>query len=481
VSKPEAAREHMDLSCSIADIADLSRGAYARIWTPFHALIEQDGAVQARVQTGIGSLLDRVAAPRLAERFSHYFSFKQALLRRDTGPLAGRKKALTRYVNVALRQEAAPLTSGATPQAGPSGVRGTHHSTHELTSRIVDAFYGGPEERLFMGTLLTLALSDQQKDIMAHIARHPYLERSDLLSLLRHRDERLLARQITPLINLKLVKVYPWGEAATWRERERYYLHEPALRFLAQRHGLSPAYYLEPSYADKRARESTPTSEGRQAKRALSPLSREVTWVQRGAWGLRRKDGAHMTHTSGTYRCVRSILEASYRSRAYQVRYWKSARESQRLYYDPIDGDKDKIRPDAELLYTTRASASARSLLIEYDRDTTTLRQLSDKFLCYLEYQYDTRSTLPAILVITQSEQAQEKIWDAIADAKAFDVSIIVVLEEHVLQDGLLPILAQLDQAHASLLQRNRQRQEERAANQSNHSGERITSARRSR
>ncbi len=457
VSQPEPAREHMDLSCAIADIADLSKGTNAPIWTPFHALIEQDGAVESHAQAPISSFLDRVASPRLTERFSQYFSFQRAL---TTDPRTRQKDTLTRYVNIDLQKEAAPFATIATPGLGKPHVPAGEPVT-QMADALSDAFYGDPEDRLAMSAMLTLALSDQQKEIIAHLARHPYLERADLTSLLHpgHNDERLLLRQIMPLIHLKLIKTSIWINGKPGRERERYRLCEPALRWQACRHGLSPAYYLELSYLDqqKRKHADPPPFEEKQRQQPISPLSREVTWVQRSVRGLWGENAKQMFHTSGIYRCVRSILDASYRSQAYHIIYWKSARESSRWYHDPFEPDKTgDVRPDAELLYTTANEQRAHSLLIEYDRDTTNSHQLYRKFRCYVEYQHDTRSTLPTTLVITQSEAAREKIWDAFASAKAFDVSIIVALEEHIIQDGLLPILVQLDQAHTSQRQRNR-------------------------
>jgi hypothetical protein len=289
-----------------------------------------------------------------------------------------------------------------------------------------------------MSAMLTLALETQQKEIIAHLARHPYLSRTDLLSLLHpgHDDERLLLRQIMPLIHLGLVKTSTWTNAPTNRERERYLLCEPALRWLACRHDLSPAYYLELSYLDQRKHE--------EQQQSVSPRTLDVTWVQRSARGLWGKDGNQMFHTSGIYRCVRSILEASHRSHAYQVLSWKSAREASRWYRHPETAEITYIRPDAELLYTTPESAGVRSVLIEYDRDTTNLSQLASKFCCYAEYQEDTRITLPITLVITQNVRAVEKIWRARDVARAFGVSMVVVLEGDVVRDGLLPILAQL-------------------------------------
>ena len=115
VSKPEPAREHMDLSCTIADISDLGKGTDAPIWTPFHALIEQDGMVVHQSSTSISSFLDRVASPSLTERFSQYFSFQKAL---TTDPRALRSDDLPRYVNSDLQKEAARYVVRAAPRLG---------------------------------------------------------------------------------------------------------------------------------------------------------------------------------------------------------------------------------------------------------------------------------------------------------------------------------------------------------------------------
>ncbi|GHP00765.1 hypothetical protein KSF_108120 [Reticulibacter mediterranei] len=441
VRAPEPAREHMDLSCVIADIHDLDQGAYQPIWTPFHALIQQDGAVRQHTSTSLASFLDREASPRLVERFSQYFSFQRALA---ADPRARRRDSLSRYVQIDLQQEAAPFVTVAAPSTAK---RSTGEQVAQRSADLFTAFYGGPTDRMAMSAVLTLALSDLQKEMIAHLARHPYLSHSDLLSLLSQRDERLLSRQIMPLLHLQLVRIAFWRDAPSGPEHARYRLCEAALRWLACRHGLSPAYYLELSYLDQQRRkqqEAAPFEE-KQRQTPISPFSTEVTWVQNSIRGLWGKDANQMFHTSGIYRCIRSILEASYRTQTYHIAYWKSARESSRSYHDLLEPERKRdIRPDAELLYTTPNSSLARSLLIEYDRDTTTLPQLRRKFRCYTEYQQDTRSTLPPILVITQNPQAMANIEAARARAGAFDVSIMIALEAHILQHGLTHILDHL-------------------------------------
>jgi hypothetical protein len=444
VSKPEPAREHMDLSCAIADATDLGKGIYEPLWTPFHALIKQDGAVKKQTRTSICSFLDRVASPHLIERFSRYFSFQRAL---TTDPRVRRKDQLPCYVNITLHKEAEPLVKRAAPGSGKPEIPPGESAT-QLSDDLFSTFYSGPEDRLTMSALLTLALSDQQKEIITHLARHPYLSPADLLSLLHpgQHDERLLSRQIMPLIHLQLVNISIWDNAPTSSERFRYCLREPALRWLACRHGLSPAYYLDLSSRDQqhRKQQAEQAHEENQRQPPVSPLSIEVTWVQRSIRGLWGENGCQMFHTSGIYRCVCAILEAASHE-TYHIVYWKSAHESSRPYRDLLEPDrKGEIRPDAELLYTTPTRALARSLLIEYDRDTTNLYQLCRKFRCYTEYQYDTRSTLPTTLVITQNQQAMDKIQKARTKASASDVDIIIALEEHILRYGLTHILPHL-------------------------------------
>src|SRR5205823_10152371 len=123
----------------------------------------------------------------------------------------------------------------------------------------------------------------------------------DLLTLLHpeSRDGRLIQRQLDPLlIELKLAQKDAWQAGIGWQERERYQLSEIGLRFLAIRHGLTPAYYLIP---EKKVRDE---------KKRVSPRDPTVNWEQRGAAQL----GRQMGHTNALYQCVRGIIEVGMRS-----------------------------------------------------------------------------------------------------------------------------------------------------------------------
>src|SRR2546421_11932550 len=112
---------------------------------------------------------------------------------------------------------------------------------------LAEELYGNKVARLRMAALLNLALTGQQKAILALLIRHPHLSLPDLLALLhpKSHDERIIQRQLDPLlIELQLAWKDLWESGEGWRERERYRLSEAGLRFLAMRHGLTPAYYL---------------------------------------------------------------------------------------------------------------------------------------------------------------------------------------------------------------------------------------------
>lgn len=454
VDKPEPAREHMDLSCLVADLTDLDQGAYAPIWTPFHALIQQQGTVHQEAQKSLHAFLERKASPHRIAAFSRQGALR-TLLAPPTPRASGRRAAsasvqkLPRYVTLSLQQVATPLIVRAAPGEEPyTGDDG--YDTADLVAEIEAALRGTEEERVCMSALLTLALTEQQKNILAHLAHHPHLARADLMTLLRQTDDRLLTRLLTPLIALHLVQLEDpekWRTETGWRERERYALCESALRYLAVRHGLTPAFYLERVDNKKHKKQKNETQPPGVSTDAARTGERQVrrnesgekeVWVQRGAAGL---GGYYLEHTSGVYFCVRSILQASYRTHAYTILYWKSAFEAVRWYSDLLDRERiEFVRPDGELLYTTPDAPEGRSLLLEYDRNTA-FSKLLYKFCCYTEYQSETRSTLPTTLVIAQDETAMARIARAIDQAKAFDVSLLVLPKYHIVRYGLTKVL----------------------------------------
>ncbi|GCE32046.1 hypothetical protein KDA_75300 [Dictyobacter alpinus] len=422
------------LSGSITDTGQMRKGAYAPIWIPFQKLPEHDGRVKESDLLDLLSLLDRPISSRIAEQFSQYFTFQHLLLRKEANALSPNRRTLKRYVESSLQEASTALTALLTPRVLSPEERKQRPAHAEMSREILDILYGAKEERLAMSTQLTLALSNQQKDILAHLTRHPYLSQPDLLTLLHpeSQNERLLARQMTPLIHMGFVRVYSWDNAPSWRVHERYYASESVLRFFAVRHGLSPAYYLHPIF---------PKDEKRHP---VSPLSRKVVWLQHGAGLLKQQ----MPHTAGVYTCVRAILAASYQGAPYRINYWKSAQESVRWHQDPFHTEEDEpvsfIRPDAELLYTVNDVFIPRPLLIEYDRATTYSREHTRKMRCYADYQHLSRTMLPPMLMIVRNERAAQSVRAAIVSEKAFDVRVIMILEEQVVREGLLPVLDQL-------------------------------------
>ena len=402
----------------ITDYTKLTSGTYAPIWLPFGDLVSGGGRDLESDQVSLLSLLDQPATEDLVEQFSQYFTFQHLLISRTTGPLSCRTKTLPRYVGDSLQEEA---------KREIQGPRGTDSTV--IPAMLSEELYGNKVARLRIASLLNLALTRQQKAILALLVRHPHLSLPDLLTLLRpaSQDERIIQRQLDPLlIQLQLARKDLWQAGMGWRERERYQLSERGLRFLAMRHELTPAYYLMP---EKKVRD---------AKKRVSPRDSSVNWEQRGAALL----GRQMGHTNALYQCVQGIIEVGMRSGAYRIISWKSARESVRCYYDSNERDWMNVCPDAELLYVQTGSAQIDSVLIEYDRGTTFYREYAAKFEAYSHYQSHTRTTLPPILVVIQHSSTAKTIRKAIDEVGAGDVPVVLVLEADLLQHGLLKALA---------------------------------------
>jgi hypothetical protein len=402
----------------IGDYTRLESGAYAPFWLPFGELVSGGGRDSENGQVSLHSLLDQPASPGLIEQFSQYFTFLHLLISRTTRSLSRRTKILPRYIGEALQEEAQRELQG------PGGADSTG-----VSAMLSEELYGSKVARLRIAALLNLAITRQQKAILAHLVRHPHLSLPDLLALLHPecQDVRLIQRQLDPLlIELKLARKEVWEEGVGWQERERYQLSETGLRFLAMRHGLTPAYYLMP---EKKVRET---------KKRVSPRDSSVNWEQRGAILL----GRQMAHTNALYRCVRGIIEVGMRSGAYRVICWKSARESVLCYYDPDERDWMNVRPDAELLFVRTNGTRISSVLVEYDRGTTFYREYAAKFETYSHYQRYTRTTLPPILVVIQRASTAETIREAICEVKAGSVPVVLALEADLLKHGILKPLA---------------------------------------
>lgn len=401
----------------IADFTRLIDGAYASIWLPFSELVASGGRELESGQVSLLSLLNQPASPDLIEQFSQYFTFQHLLISRRTRPLSRRTKWLARYVGESLQEEARREVQH------PEGA-----DNRDVPALLLEELYGKKADRMRMAALLNLSLTSQQKTILALLVRHPHLSLPDLLALLHpeSRDGRLIKRQLDPLlIELKLAWKDSWQGGAGWRERERYQISETGLRFLAMRHGLTPAYYLMP---EKKVRDE---------KKRISPHDSTVNWEQRGAVLL----GRQMGHTSALCKCIRGIIEVGVRSGGYRVLYWKSAREAVRSYYDSDERDWMNVRPDAELLYVRTGGVRLESVLIEYDRGTTFYREYAAKFEVYSHYQISTRTTLPPILMVVQRASTAQTIREAISKVGADDVPVVLVLEAVLLKHGLTNVL----------------------------------------
>lgn len=402
----------------IADYTKLSTGAYAPIWLPFGELVSGGGRDPEDGLASLLSLLDQPAQPDLIEQFSQYFTFQHLLISRTTRSLSPRTKILPRFVGEALQEEARREIQR------PGGTDSTG-----VPAMLLEELYGDKVERLRIAALLNLALTWQQKAMLAHLVRHPHLSLPDLLVLLHpeSQDRRLIQKQLDPLlIELKLLRKNKWQADVSWRERERYQLSESGLRFLAMRHGLTPAYYLMP---EKKVRDE---------KKRVSPRDSSVNWEQRGAALL----GRQMAHTNALYRCMRSIIEVGMRGGAYRIVCWKSARESVRCYYDPEERDWMNVRPDAELLYVRTGGSRMSSVLVEYDRGTTSYREYAAKFEAYSHYQRYTRTTLPPVLMVIQHPSTAHTVRQAIHNVDAEAVSVLLVLESDLLRLGLVGVLS---------------------------------------
>jgi hypothetical protein len=392
----------------IADYTKLSSGAYAPIWLPFGELVSRRGWDLESGHVSLLSQLDQPASTDLVEQFSQYFTFQHLLIRHTTSPLSRRKKWLSRYVGESLQEEAKRELQT------PSGTGSTG-----VPAMLSEELYGDKVNRMRMAALLNLVLTEQQKAILAHLVRHPHLSLPDLLALLRpeSQDERIIQRQLDPLlIELQFARKDVWDVGMGWRERERYRLSETGLRFLAMRHGLTPAYYLIP---EKKVRDE---------KKRVSPRDSSVNWEQRGSALL----GRQMEHTNALYHCMRRIIEVGVRSGGYRVICWKSSRESLRCYFDPDEREWMNVCPDAELLYIGTYGTRISSVLIEYDRGTTFYREYAAKFEAYSHYQRCTRTILPPILVVIQRSTTAQTIRTAIHEVGADDVPVVLALETDV-------------------------------------------------
>ncbi len=348
----------------------------------------------------LASLLGEAASRRVVESFSQRQTFAHLVTARTSGPLRKTVRPFPSYVGTSLLHERATLRGASLAGA----LRGIKTEQQEATA------------------LLNLVLSATQKDLLFWLTHHPLLTLHQLATL--HypggRDVRSVQKQMAGLSTLGLLVPFQWNGRRPWHERERYVLSESALRYAALREGRQATYYLLPQ---------EDTQEDRAA--ALS--------IQRGTSGL----FAQMEHTHGLYDCIARLVEGAHRENVRLIT-WQSARESMRWYRDPFNHELMQIRPDAEVIYLVEGQAMPHCFLVEYDRATTSKREVEAKYQSYADYQHYTRLTLPPILVMTQNEQATTLIRTCI-DNVGDNLSVIIVLEEQFQRQGLLTILTLLD------------------------------------
>ena len=428
-------------SGAIADYGQLSLGVEAKVWLPLRSLVSQlvaphEASLQAQTDPGgeavsLFSLLDQEASPQLIERISQRCSFERLLAECEVStPARGRRK-LSRYVGGSLQQEASRL------------VQGVREERSFVSGQLRASLHSSKQERVHAAALLNLALSAQQEALLALLVRHPVPSLADLMLHLQPEsdDPRAVRHEIELVRDLELVRPYPWRTNPTlhvpWRERERYEITELGARFLAMRHGVSPARYLHPLPKDG----EPPALGGKLDRRKISPLDSSYPWIQRG---LRELKG-QLPHTNSLYRAIRHIVAAGRRTGRYEIVLWKSARESVRWCFDRFDQKDVFAKPDAELLYRVAGSTRVRSLLIEYDLGTTFSREYQKKFSAYAAYQRARHTALPPIVMITPSLRSAERIRRSMEEGRHQDVHLVILLEQEVLQRGLLPVLEAQD------------------------------------
>jgi hypothetical protein len=138
---------------------------------------------------------------------------------------------------------------------------------------------------------------------------------------------------------------------------------------------------------------------------------------------------------------------AGVRSGTYRVLAWKSEREAVRPFYDPHQDKWLLACPDAELLYVREGEGRLDSVLIEYDRGTTSSREYEAKFEAYADYQCFTRTTLPPVLMVILHPATAHTVRQAIHVVDAGAVPVVLVLESDLLQHGLAGVLPTIETA----------------------------------
>jgi hypothetical protein len=406
LEKTSAQRGTALLDGGLTTLQRLQRsGVYAPIWWTFAEFVQGMGKGSDRVlaapSTRLVDLLEQPASPLLAERFSQRRTFAHLLTERQRSSSRTTSRPLPSYVGKLLPDEGAPLR----PSVLTDALRGTKTEQQEATA------------------YLTIALSATQKELLFWLTHHPLLTVHHLAALHAPagHDVRSVQRQVAGLARLNLLHVISWYKARLWRERERYVLSEAALRYSALREGRQATYYL--------------LAEPQKKKYTVEAFA-----IQQGTAGL----FGQMEHTHGLYDYISRFIAVAYRERV-QLLTWKSARECIRTYLDPFTHVPMQVRPDAELTYQVEGQALPHRILLEYDRATTTERDLIAKYQSYADYLVYSGDTLPPLLVVTQDEQAVALIRHCL-DRIGLHVPVLITLQDQLGQ-GFLMILAACDRS----------------------------------
>jgi hypothetical protein len=383
------------LSGGITTLEAMIHGVYTPIWYDLVALAR---AVDPKLvpQVPFVHLLQDPASTALAEQFSHQRHFFELLLKEAAAPPPRAKHRLTRYVGNSLQNEAANTTREQLEDLF-SAKKKTGYSTH--------------------GTgLLTLALTDQEKEILTWAAHHPLLDIPTFQALLYPVADaqaiKPLQQNITHLSSLGLIETRSWTAGKSPLEQQRYLLTSVALKFMATRQGVPFSFYLMyPKYYKE--------SDDEQTRR------------QWGTRGLNRQ----MAHTNGLYTFMRQLYRGT-QKREEVLFTWKSAHEAARGYRDLISQKTEHASPDAELIFSPFPDNQATVILLEYDRGTTGVHEYRRKFGAYLDYQQATGSTLPLIVVVTPSPKAAQVMRRVLSELGG-TLQVVILLERDLLAQGL--------------------------------------------
>ncbi|GHO50835.1 hypothetical protein [Ktedonospora formicarum] len=373
----------------------MEHGLYAAIWRDLATLAHTNNPTHIPL-IAFPALLREPASEALAESISQQHTFSSIRLKEAALPPPHAHEHLTRYVGESLQDEAARLDREQIQ----------HFFVRQRKT----------QESVYGAGLLTLALTAQEKRLLAFVAHHPLLDLQTLHTLLRPdgvpKAIKSTQHDITHLFKQHLLDARLWPTTSMPpQEQERYLLTSAALHYMAVRQGEPLRYYV------------------------VHPKNRtsdeEQLWRQWGVAGLDRQKG----HTSSLYRFMRQLLKGTH-ERGEMLYEWKNAQTSIRWYREMFLQGTGRARPDAELVFAPSPTAQRTTLLLEYDRGTTGTLEYQRKFNAYLDFQLITGKALPLILVVTPTQKSAQKIQQVLTQLGSA-LRVVVLLEQEVLAQGL--------------------------------------------